>query len=389
VNACTLGDDVKYLAIIFVSLLVGLGLGEIYLRNEFRNPDQLYVLPPLYKATYTPTATGTPGVVGGPHEFKTNRWGLRGEEIPETGGPVIYVMGGSTSIDIWLKEAWPDVLERILRATPGYENTVVINISKWGLSTIHNLMHFKDVVPYLPRKPDFVVVLSGVNDMQRALKTSYPEVITPEFDMRVAYHYIPPPEDTWYAKFGYYRLYKQLAEVQQKLRTGPLLGGGGDVNVPYRACRQAAKDENIVDALPPLEEKLVEYRNNLVALKKFGDNYGAKTVFATQPFIWQEKMASEEKALLTTGGLGTLTQWGECKGLRYYSPGAQQRALGSFNDVQRAVCREQGLSCTELEHTMPKQARYFYDDMHFTEAGAEFVAAQVKETIIRAANKKP
>src|SRR5690606_24069486 len=102
----------------------------------------------------------------------------------------------------WLKDAWPDVLGDLIRKQPGFENAIVINISKWGLASAHNLMHFRDVVPYLPKKPDVVVVLAGANDMQRALKSNSPEVVTPEFDRAVAYQYIPPKDTAWYADFG-------------------------------------------------------------------------------------------------------------------------------------------------------------------------------------------
>lgn len=378
----------KTTAIVIASLLLAFGLGEVYLRQEFKEPAHRFVLPPLYEATYTPTAEGTPGVVGSSFQFRTNRWGLRGGDIPTDGGPVVYVMGGSTAIDVWLAEAWPDRLQRMLRQQPGLDKAIVINVSKWGLSTHHNLLHFQEVVPYLPKHPDVVVILAGANDMQRVLKTSYPDVITPDFDLRVAYHYIAPPDTAWYTSFGLYRLYKRLAEVRQKLQTGPLLGGGGDVLLPARRCRQAAHDEDLVDELPPLEAGLADYRRNLEALIGHAGRYKADVVFATQPTLWQKNMRDAEKRILLSGGLATFAEWHECKNVRYYSPVAQQHALGAFNDVMRSVCRNNGRACVDLERIIPKEAKYYYDDMHYTEAGSEAVAAAVLPQVVEALRRR-
>lgn len=372
----------KYLAIVFISLGVAFGAGEIYLRDKFKDPEHLHVLPPLYEATFTPTPDGTPGIMGGPVQFRTNRWGLRGGDIPEDGRPVVYVMGGSTSIDAWLKDAWPDVMQRKLRQEAGLEHAIVLNISKWGLSTHHNLMHFKDVVPYLPKKPDVVVVLAGVNDMQRAVKSNVPELVTPDFDRRVAYHYIPPKDTRWYARSGLYRLYERLDEVRGKLRTGPLFGGNGEVFMPLRKCRQAVPDDALVETLPPLDQALAEYRSNLQTLIANARDYGADIIFATQPSLWMHDMAPEEKRLLLSGAVSAFGR-DDCGGNQYYSPAALDRALTAFNDMMRSVCRDAGRTCVDLDHVVPKKAKYYFDDVHFTEAGAEAVASAVEPAVVQ------
>lgn len=379
----------KNVLIVLVSVVVGLAIGEVYLRGQFKDPERYYVLPPLYKGTYTPTPQGTPGVTGGPVEFRTNRWGLRGDEIPDDGQPVVYVMGGSTSIDIWLREAWPQVMERLLRREPGLSRTTVINISKWSLSTHHNILHFQEVVPYLPKKPDVVVLLAGANDMQRALKTSYPGVITPEFDRKTAYHYVAPEGDAWYVRSGLYRLFRRLQEVYSKLQTGPLLGANADVFLALRKCRQSVRDEDLVEEMPPLEAALDEYRVNLRAVVGYARRYGADVVFATQPTLWRKNMPEDARRLLLTGGLAPFHEWFRCQGMRYYSPSAQERALGRFNEVMRGVCQRDHVACLDLERIVPKEARYFYDDMHFTEAGAEAAATAVARQVSDVLRNRP
>ncbi|TAL10237.1 MAG: SGNH/GDSL hydrolase family protein [Nitrospirae bacterium] len=379
----------KRVLIFLVAIVVGLGIGEIYLRGKFKDPEHYYLLPPLYKGTYMPTPAGTPGIVGGPAEFRTNRWGLRGDEIPADGHPVVYVMGGSTSIDVWLREAWPQVLEHLLRREPGLARATVINISKWGLSTHHNVMHFQEVVPYLPKKPDVVVLLAGVNDMQRALKTSYPGTITPEFERRVAYQYVAPEGDAWYGKSGLYRLFRRLQEVYGKLQTGPLLGVNGDVFLPLRKCRQSVEDKDLVEEVPSLAAALDEYRRNLRSIIGYARRYGAEVVFATQPTLWRKDMPENARKLLLAGGLAPFHEWFSCRAVRYYSPAAQERALGRFNEVMREVCQSDHVACLDLERIVTKEAAYFYDDMHFTEAGAEAAATAVARQVIDVLRQRP
>jgi hypothetical protein len=216
--------------------------------------------------------------------------------------------------------------------------------------------------------------------MQRALKSNFPDVFTPEFDRRVAYHYVAPEQNAWYASFGLYRLYRRLEEVRSKLRTGPLLGGHGSVFLPARQCRQSVPDDRLVKNYPALDGSIEEYRKNLAALIENAKRYNAEIIFATQPTLWQQNMPEHEKTLLLSGSLAPFGSSG-CDHPRYYSPAALERALGEFNQAMRSVCSERGVTCVDLERRVPKIGRYFFDDMHFTNAGAEFVAAAVEPAV--------
>ena len=355
--------------------------GEIYLRYEFRDPPQRWVLPPNYLAYYTPTPGGTPGVQLGQHRFITNEVGLRSDPVPHDNRRIIYVMGGSTSIDVWLdqSDAWPAVLQNLLNARPGKRPSWVANISKWGLSSINHIMHFNDVVPYLP-KPDIVVVLDGVNDMQRALKTNFPGDITPEFEEQIAYQYIPPAGGFW-THFGYYRLYKRVQEIVHKLDTGPLLGGGADLYLPLRQCRQQIAPDHLVTAYPDIKNGLEAFRGNLNQIVDRSEAMGAHVILATQPSIWQKDMPPETAKLLLSGAIGFFSSWENCNDAHYYAPETLESALHQFNKVTMSVCRERSVTCVDLENLIPKSADYYFDDMHYTERGAHLVARYVADAV--------
>lgn len=368
----------KYVAIILVSAIMALVIGEVYLQITLPKYDRRYILPPNYEATYTPTEKGTPGVLGGPALFVTNQHGLRGPEVRQADVTVV-VFGGSTSIDIWLKESWPRVLERKMREFLPEIDQQVINISKWGLATTHNIIHLKEVVPNLPVKPDIVVVLAGANNMQMHMKTSYPDVIDDAFKLHVAYSITERKNEDSMSWSAIYRTYKKWRIAQRKRQTGPLLGGGGDWQLPLRECRQKAKDEDLVRETPDLTEGLAEYEADLREILDLSKGLGARsTVLATQPTLWRKDMPDDARALLLSGGVGALPDWVECEdGIRYYAPETQEAALNQFNQVMLKVCESTDAVCVDLEHSIPKEAEYFYDDMHYTERGAEAVADEI------------
>jgi len=50
------------------------------------------------------------------------------------------------------------------------------------------------------------------------------------------------------------------------------------------------------------------------------------------------------------------------------------QVLELYNDITREVGREQGVLVIDLAREMPKNSAYYYDLMHFTNAGAARVA---------------
>jgi lysophospholipase L1-like esterase len=354
--------------------------GEGYLRWTFRTPERLYILPPHHEGVYTPTKRGTPGIAGVAH-LKVNSLGLRSDEPFPDAQRVIHVFGGSTAIDIWLdqRESWPLVLQDKLNAMSGAPKTWVANVSKWGLSTHHNLMHFADVVPYLP-KADVVVILAGLNDMQRAIKSSYPLNVE-EIDRQIAYVYLPPRDTSIWSSFGYYRLYQRRREVERKKSIGKTLNGGGDVHLSYFKCRQSQADEDLVRVQPELALELAAYRVRLKKLVDLARARGSRVVLATQPALWKANMTEEERSRLMTGGIAPLGDWIKCQNMRYYAPETLDAMQTRFNDVMRDICVRGMATCVDLERLVAKKAEYYYDDVHYTEAGAETVAEAVAQVI--------
>jgi lysophospholipase L1-like esterase len=79
--------------------------------------------------------------------------------------------------------------------------------------------------------------------------------------------------------------------------------------------------------------------------------------------------------------IGTVVRDGQ----RYrVTPAAQAQALEKLNKRLLETCARRALICVDLESRIPRTLEYFYDSVHFNEAGAERVAASVAESLLTA-----
>jgi hypothetical protein len=58
------------------------------------------------------------------------------------------------------------------------------------------------------------------------------------------------------------------------------------------------------------------------------------------------------------------------------------RVLEAYNDVTRRVAAHGGLLLIDLARALPKDPRFYYDFMHFTNAGAEAVGTIIAERLV-------
>jgi lysophospholipase L1-like esterase len=84
-------------------------------------------------------------------------------------------------------------------------------------------------------------------------------------------------------------------------------------------------------------------------------------------------MTPDEIALLYFGGFGSPAEWDK-PDTKWMTQAALRRALDAYNETLLNFCAETGSRCIDLARSMPKDKRLFYDDCHFSEAGAEAVA---------------
>lgn len=357
----------------YLLLVVAIGT-EIFLQLLVPRSDRYYIFPPGISYLHQANPEFTPGVFTDAR-FKASSLGIRADEFPGGVDESVLVLGGSAGLDQLLDQdkAWPAVLQRKLN-TSGVK-TWVGNLSRSSRASLHNIAYFEHIVPYMPRAT-LLLDLVGVNDFQLALRSSF-GTYTPEQELSFNFSVLPDTE--FHTNFGTYRFYRKMKDWWDRRKYAFI---SNTVGVKFwRECRQSVAEENMIQSLPDLSAGLAETRRNLNELADRAQRYAAPIVFVTQPTLWHTDLGETERKMLLAGGVGSNGEW--CKKKLYYSVAALAQGMEMFNNVTREVCRERGLFCIDLARLLPREARYYYDDMHYNEAGAERVAAILAEELIR------
>lgn len=364
--------------VLFIAAIVLVG-SELFLRILLPAPQSYYIWPPNLYEVFQPSEATTPGVSGA-GRFRINSLGLRSDEPPADRQRTIYIFGGSTAIDVFLDQdrAWVQQVQTKLNASQGAPKTWVGNLARSSMATLHNLLMFQYLIPELP-KPDLFVNLVGINDLQLALKSGYLKDMTLEQHMSWTFSETPAQGSFW-QRLASVRFYHRINNWWKKSRLGPTQTHKGDGYITWKKCRADAPPENIVHKLPDLTPALAHYRKNLNDLVDRGNTYGATTIFLTQPTIWSDQMGKEEISHLIAAGIGPNNVW--CDEKRYYSPEAMAEGIAKFNHVLLDVCHQRQLYCIDLAAKVPKKAKYFYDEMHFSNVGADLVSETVSQGIL-------
>ncbi len=334
-----------------------------------------YIWPPHLYQIFEPSDEATPGVSGA-GRFRINSLGLRSDEPPNDAREIVYVFGGSTAIDLYLDQdrGWVQQLQTKLSSN---EPTWVGNLGRSSMATLHNLLMFKYLIPNLP-KADLFINLVGVNDLQLAIKSSYLQNMTE--DMHMSWIFSKQPTKSFWESFAIKRFYHRIVDWRMKSNLGPVQTNKANGFIQWKKCRADAKPEDIVNHLPDLSNALQEYRHNLNRLVDNANALNATTIFLTQPTTWSDRMGPEEISQMFTGGIGPNSEW--CKEKKYYSPVALSLGMEKFNSTLLSVCKERNLFCIDLANKIPKKAKYFYDEMHLSDAGADLVSDIVSKEII-------
>lgn len=291
----------------------------------------------------------------------TNQWGLRGDEPPQPWKDyyTFIALGGSTTQCFFLddRKTWPYLLEeRLKRENP---KVWVGNAGFIGQSTRAHLLFMKEAVPKI--KPNAVILLTGVNDL--GLSISEDRILQGS------------PYDKPYWKFLFFKsrlvqilylwklvLFNKVAVVREE---------GNGVFQPVPITRQAVKlPEDLRTAVPLLGE----YRRNLREIIRLARLENVRIILLTQPMLWEDN-----------------EYWRSIEGRFYWiqktkgvlSAADYRRLLDLYNQELLDVCEEEKVECFDLASSMPHDTVHFYDSVHFTEKGAEWVADKVAQFVSR------
>ncbi len=363
------GTQVYTALLLVAACSIALLLAEGTLR--WLAPDGYFVWPPNLHMTFSPTM---PGLTGQSH-FVINESGIRGRSFSSADRFRILAVGGSTTECLYLDEteAWPHVLEQELNEDFDPKPVWVGNVGKSGHDVEHHVLQVQKLLDQYPHI-DVVTVLVGTNDMTKVGQLQkYVPLNATERQLAFAVHPGGWNEGDealpFYKRTELWRLGRKVRDNLFETYEGALVQDTlGAVYVQQRKNRRDAMAYR--DAFPDVSEALAAYTANLNKIADAAAAHGTKVVFATQPSLWAADMSPEAQGLLW---MGRIAPYASDAPAEYYTSGALAGAMQAFNDALLKVCVARGLQCLDLATAVPKTPTAFYDDVHFTEAGAQIV----------------
>ena len=365
--------------LVFLSLLVGLAIGEIGLQHFYYSKRRYCVQPPDLKEVFTPAPHVMPGIEGN-SRFYINSMGIRGDEFDNSQEYRILVMGGSAAECLYLdnEEAWSYILQEKLNNS-AMINTWVGNVAASGMTTRDNIMHMACLLDQYPRI-DTVIILSGINDfalvMERSGKYDPDFLLSPGAENKQVEHaffaYPLKKGDYYYENFALYKLIKRTRNII--LNRTECQDKAGLWYAHKRKARKEASE--IINEPPNLRDGLREYERNINAIIDLAEEESVRVIFLTQPYIWNPNLTNEERGLCWWGWIGADDE-------QFYSIEALAEGLNQYNRKLTEVCAARGVECIDLASHVPKNKAAFYDDVHFNENGSRRVAGIIHEYLKR------
>jgi len=298
--------------------------------------------------------------ISGESHYTTDELGIRGGPFPAAPGiPRILCLGGSTTECTYLDDdaTWPHLLQEELRVRSGRPAWPVwvggLGIS--GYTTFEHLdfLRRSPLARRFDRRFDRIILLVGIDDLVRFLSGA----------LELG------PRPLWRRS----TLVSTLAAAVQRRVLRHLLYEEEDATGRSLLERRRLRREAPQRAdLPDLRKALADYQDRIAGLADACRRVHARCLFLTQPVLWQEALPAAEQGSLWMGTDG--------RGA-YYTAGALRQGMDRYNSALLAVCARRGLECLDLAASLSGRPGVFYDDCHFTAAGAREVAHQVADDV--------
>jgi lysophospholipase L1-like esterase len=370
------------LLLLLVSILVSLATAEIVLRrwapisdpweDAKRPPAHRYIpsqFPPHYRVV-TEAETGLSGI-SGRNVFSTNNEGFRGAELvaPKPAGELrVFLVGGSTTEGFYLDDdkALHATAQRRLQALVGPGRSVrVYNAGKSGdrsydhvAMIVHRILHLE---------PDVIVVFAGINDLSASVND-------------IDYAHLDQPVvmslsigDMVGMMATELQVSRRIYHAARRIAVSSRLADSGNraffEEIPlvtnYRQRAELSRTLPVKTAPPRVDPR--GYRGNLLTIAGALKSHGVTLVLMTQATTWNSTIDRE------------IGSWHWM--LQQYPEEAMDRAMEVFNDTMRAVAVEQHVMLVDLARMLPKSRDYFYDDVHFNEAGSDAAGQALAQVI--------
>ena len=280
------------------------------------------------------------------------------EQSRKAGVYRILAMGGSTTANFTLPvdQRYPAVLQKLLAER--YPNRVVqvLNAGQDWWTTKHALINY--ITYAADWAPDLVIVMEAINDLGKSF--SHPKFSIGEYDEQYRHHYAQATNAAHAVTFEHFMANRLLQTVGQtwfsQLRRREVT-----FSVDWYRSREP-------------------FQHNLERIVHYVRSDGAQIILVTQPYMYKKSMSIEEQnRLYRESEFIQRRNW-----LRtdIASIESLAEAMSAFNSTTRTVAESNGVLLVDAASALPKDLRYFTDEVHYTPLGAQRLAASIADSIV-------
>jgi lysophospholipase L1-like esterase len=322
--------------------------------------------------------------------FKANSLGLRGQEAPATPNVFRIVTCGGSAVECLSldeNEAWPSLVETHLSQPDalkslGVDAIHVLNFAKSGFTN--------EALGYLlPRvldrvgPIDVVTITTGTSAVNAWTKAG-----TPPFPVLPGH---PWDDVDWHGETPWkLQLSKcaitELVRRARHWRKRPALqlrNTGGALAAGRRARANAIEMRS---QTPDTHAWIADYEASLTTLVHMASRYARRVVLLRQSWFDAPNPTPGELSQFWHGFVGD-SRPGDRK--VFYDYATFSRLMAETDQANIRVARRLGLETTHLAEAVTPNLENYYDQIHFTPAGARRIADFVTATILRIATGKP
>ena len=288
--------------------------------------------------------------------YSRNSLGFRGPELPADSPGLIKIItiGGSTTECKFLSDSctWSFRLYKKLQQT---DTSIWLNNAGIdGHSTFGHLLLLDEYVMKL--KPQFAVFLTGINDEELDKPDQYDLMTEKKINTRSVKLFLKSllnHTELGRTAFGFYQV--QMAYKKGLIHREIKLSDLTDYYLPDSVIKKRLREQ---------EKYLQAYKERIDSLINKCRQANIQPILITQPSLFGSYTDSATQVVMGTKWLKDEKK--EDNSL------VQEKILELYNDVLRSWSGK--ILVIDLARLMPKNSIYYYDFIHFTNAGAEKVS---------------
>jgi lysophospholipase L1-like esterase len=372
--------SVTAVVLVFLSLV-----GEVVARAVIHRRGGYYRYQPFERTRFDFPPGQMPGFP--PSALvEINAEGERGDPPPgpDEGCYRALVVGGSAAECVALDQplTWSAVAQRLLNEPPscaalGARRVHVGNVARAILPVEQIDRMLRKILPRYRSLDAILLMVGGADVISWVERGALPVVPTTSFTVDRIFEQHPEVRFGWRPRqTAYWRL---LSALNRRLRR-PLMINPEGLAWLEEVRKMRAEAPVRVDEVPDATGMLDHFERHLRALVETARGKARRVVLVRQPWFGPDP-TPEEEAMFWNFGLGRPYKE---KVSTYLTPRVVDALMRAMDARAVAVAEAMGIEHVDVPGQIERSARTFYDELHFTPAGAEQVGRLVAAAIAAA-----